>query len=119
MNAAPVEGKVAAATVGSGAGAVVSVFILWLLGVLVFGASGDATLSSAAIEAVPTPVAGLIGAAVTVGGTFVGGYFAQHTPRIENIVDQLAVSGAFPAPVPGDALPVEPVEPAELDAEEA
>ena len=80
MNA-PVEGKVWASTVGGGAGATVSTFVIWLLGVLVWGADSTAEAATDAVAAVPFPVIGIVGLAITVGGIFAGGYLAKHSPR--------------------------------------
>lgn len=76
-----VESKVYAAAVGTGAGAVVAAFVTWLLGVFVFGASASAQTASDAIAAVPGPVVGIVGLVITVGGSLVGGYSADHTAR--------------------------------------
>lgn len=73
---ARVETKVWAALVGTGAGATLAAAALWALGVFVWGAPGDASHAQAAIDAVPVPVAGLVGLVVTVLGTFAGGWSA-------------------------------------------
>ena len=70
-----------AATVGSGAGAAIVTFLLWLLGVEFWGASASATHAPAAIAAVPGPVSGLVAIIVTAGAAAVAGYAAPHTPR--------------------------------------
>ncbi len=91
----PIESKVYASTIGTGAGAAVSAFALWLLGVLVWGVPDTAARAGDAIAAVPLPVAGLIGVAITAGGGFLAGWKARHTPRPEPI----AILGkADPAP---------------------
>jgi len=76
-----IEAKVYAAAVGTGTGAIVAAFITWILGVTVWGAGFDATSATDAIAAVPGPVVGVIGLAITVGGSFLGGYAADHTTR--------------------------------------
>lgn len=78
---APVEAKVWAATVGGGAGAVVSYALIWLLGVLVWDAPPDADSDMAAISAVPVPIASLVTLTVTAVGAFTAGWRAKHTPR--------------------------------------
>jgi len=84
---APVEGKVWAATAGTGAGAIVSTLVLWVLGVTCFGVSTAAESAGQAVAAVPSPVVGAIGLGITVGGTFLGGYLAKHTARPVPTVD--------------------------------
>jgi hypothetical protein len=74
-----IETKVVAATAGSGAGAVLGTFGLWLLGVSVWGASGDAADVADAVAAVPTPVAGLVLLVISALGAAVAGYIAPHT----------------------------------------
>ena len=88
---AGVEAKVLAATAGSGAGAAIVTFLLWLLGVECWGASASAVHAPAAIAAVPGPVSGLVAIVVTAGAAAVAGYAAPHTPRP-------AVPGPSPAP---------------------
>ena len=85
---APVETKVVAGTAGAGAGAVVSQFVLWLLGCWAWGASWAADKAVDAVAAVPGPVSGLIVLVVTVIGSYVFGWLAPHTHRPD------------PAPVP-------------------
>ncbi len=77
----PVETKVVAATGSAAAGTVLAAFGVWLLGVTVWGASNDAGHATAAVLAVPAPVAALVILAVTSGVVWVGAYFAKHTPR--------------------------------------
>ena len=91
---APIEGKVWAATVGTGAGAVVSAFTVWLLGVLIWAAPFTAAGATAAVAAVPGPVSAIVGLIITVGSSFFGGYLAKHTPRPQPEVD------GFPPPEP-------------------
>lgn len=78
---APVESKVYAATIGTGAGAVVAAFVIWLLGVIIWHAPFTSVGATEAAAAVPAPVTGIVALAITVGGTFLGGYRAKHTPR--------------------------------------
>jgi hypothetical protein len=80
---APIESKVYGGTIGTGAGAVISAFVVWLLGVTVWGAPPDSPGATEALAAVPSPVAAIVGLLITVGGSFVGGYLARHTPRPE------------------------------------
>jgi len=79
--AAPTESKVFGGTIGSGAGTVVTTFVLWVLGVLVWGAPSASDASVQAVAAVPGPVSAFIGLILIVGGAFVGGWLAKHTPR--------------------------------------
>lgn len=75
----PVEAKVLAATVGSGAGSAVGTFLLWLLGVLVWHQPDGADKAGDAIGAVPSPVAGLLLVVVSAAGAAVAGWLAPHT----------------------------------------
>lgn len=77
----PIETKVIAATTGSGVGAAIGVFIIWLLGVLVWHGSSTSAEVANTMAAVPTPVADLILIAISVGSAFLGGYVAPHTHR--------------------------------------
>lgn len=70
----PIRPKVLAATLGAGAGATISAFVLWLLGVLVWRAHGGAPSATVAVAAVPGPVSGVVLLAVTLGLTFAAGY---------------------------------------------
>ena len=76
-----IESKVYAATLGSGAGTILSGFLLWILGVTFWGASSDAAQSVTAASAVPAPVAALVTLLLTIGGAFAAGYAAPHTSR--------------------------------------
>lgn len=78
---ANIEAKVIAAAAGSGLGAALSAFLLWILGVFAFGASGNADQVTKALAAVPEPVGGLLAILVAIGGAFIGGYVAPHTHR--------------------------------------
>jgi hypothetical protein len=75
------ETKVIAAAAGSGLAAALSAFLLWLVGVLAFGASSGADQVPKALAAVPEPVGGLLAILVAIGGAFIGGYAAPHTHR--------------------------------------
>ena len=76
-----IENKVIASAAGSGVGAALSGFALWLLGVLVWHASASADKATVAVAAVPEPVAGLVGIVLVVAASFVAGYQAPHTSR--------------------------------------
>lgn len=65
----PVERKVYAASLGAGAGTIISDFALW-------GIDQIWWPSEEAI--VPLPVAGFVGLIVTVGLTFLSGWWAKH-----------------------------------------
>lgn len=86
---APVEGKVFAGTIGAGVGLAASQLILWLLGVMVWGAASTAEEASNAIAAVPQPVNGAVMALLTLGTAFVSGYFTKHAARPAPVVDDL------------------------------
>jgi len=55
-----IETKVIAATAGSGFGAALSAFFLWIVGVFAFGASSSADQVPKALAAVPEPVGALL-----------------------------------------------------------
>lgn len=76
-----IESKVYAATLGSGAGTILSGFLLWLLGITIWHSSSAATDAVAAVAAVPAPVAAVVTLLLAIGGTFIGGYLAPHTSR--------------------------------------
>ena len=76
-----IETKVIAATAGSGLGAALSAFFLWIVGVFAFGASFAADQVPKALAAVPEPVGALLAILVAILGAFVGGYAAPHTHR--------------------------------------
>lgn len=88
---APTESKVWGATVGTGAGYIISQFVLWFLGITVWGVSADALSAGEAVTAVPDPVNGLIGLGVTTVGGFIGGWLAKHTPRPEDYTARRAL----------------------------
>lgn len=78
-----IEAKVVAAAAGSGVGAAVGTFLLWLLGVTVWGQPVAADAAAKAVSAVPGPVAGLLVIVVSVVGAALGGYRAPHTARAD------------------------------------
>lgn len=77
-----IEAKVIAGAAGSGLGAALGTFVLWLLGVLVWHAPSAATAAEAAIAAVPSPVSALVLTVLAIVGTAVAGFLAPHTSRI-------------------------------------
>ena len=76
-----IESKVIAAAAGSGLGAALSAFLLWVVGVTAFGASSTADQVPKALAAVPEPVGALLAILVAIVGAFIGGYAAPHTSR--------------------------------------
>jgi len=76
-----IETKVIAAAAGSGGGATLSAFLVWFLGVTVWGASADADKAQVALAAVPTPVSAIVAIVVTVVVTAAAGWLAPHTSR--------------------------------------
>jgi hypothetical protein len=76
-----IETKVIAAAAGAGGGGAVSGFVLWLLGVLFWGAPSDANHAAQAAAAVPGPVSALVAVVLVILGAFLAGYAAPHTPR--------------------------------------
>lgn len=105
--AAPTESKVWGATVGGTAGYTISQFILWLLGVTLWGTSADALSATEAVTAVPEPVNGIVGLGITIAGVFLGGWLAKHTPRV---LEELENYG-YEEPVADEIQSVEFVEP--------
>lgn len=93
-----IETKVIASTAGSGAGAAVASFALWLLGVMFFGAPAAADHAGAAVGAVPSPVSVLVGVTLTAVGGFVTGYAAPHTGRADALTDPAPGRHATDAP---------------------
>ena len=88
-----IESKVIAAAAGSGLGAALSAFLLWVVGVAAFGASSAADQVPKALAAVPEPVGALLAILVAILGAFIGGYAAPHTARPD-----LAPTVAAPTP---------------------
>jgi hypothetical protein len=66
---------------GGTAGAALSTFILWILGVTVWGAESDADSALDAVTSVPGPVAGVVLLGLTYGGAMAAGWVAKHSPR--------------------------------------
>jgi hypothetical protein len=97
VNLAPVETKVWAA---AGSGSVVSLFALWLLGVLVWHESYTASNATHAVAAVPTPVAAAAIAAIT----WIGGYLAPHTHRRPDVQVVPEVAPEVEPEVPPEAI---------------
>lgn len=79
----PVETKVVAATGAAAAGSALSAFVVWLLGVVVWGAPSDSGHADDAVLAVPTPVSVIVALAIVSAVTWLGGYLARHTVRDE------------------------------------
>lgn len=90
----PTETKVVAGAAGSGAGAALGTFTLWLLGVTVWHVPNTADKAGDAIGAVPTPVAALLLLVVSAFGSYLAGYLAPHSFR--------------PAPTPAAVVDVPP-----------
>lgn len=103
--AAPTESKVWAATIGSGAGLAISEFILWILGVTIWGASNAAGKAADAVAAVPQPVAGIIGLGLTAGLAFAAGWLAKHTHVTDNPTAGMADVTVDHGIIPGDPIP--------------
>lgn len=82
----PVETKVALQAGGGTLGAALSGFIVWLLGVTVWGVPFTADRATDAMGAVPLPVSGLLAVLLTIGLGAYAGYAAPHTarPDLEN-----------------------------------
>lgn len=91
----PTEPKVAAATGSAGLASLLATYIIWQLGVLVFGASSDASKALDAMAAVPYPVSGLLLALLPALGAYVAGWLAPHAARP-------------PEPAKDNAVPVVP-----------
>jgi hypothetical protein len=83
----PVERKVYAATIGAGAGTVVSEFVLW--GV-------DSLWWPAPDVNPPTPVAALINLLIPALVAFTAGWFAKHDPGYVEIDQAEDVSEPLP-----------------------
>jgi hypothetical protein len=104
-----IETKVIAATAGSGFGAALSAFLLWIVGVFAFGASSSADQVPKALAAVPEPVGALLAILVAILGAFVGGYAAPHTSRPDLTTLLTPLLGTFtntpePQPVDGNGV---------------
>jgi hypothetical protein len=94
-----IETKVIAAAAGAGGGGAVSGFLLWLLGVTVWGVPKDADHATQAVAAVPMPVALLLAVALAVIGAALGGYRAPHTDR-PDLAGTSPLAGLFDNPTP-------------------
>lgn len=77
----PVETKVWAGVSGTAAGATISAFLIWLLGVTVWDAPSDADSAQSAVGAVPVPVSALVALVVLLLFNFLSMYIAPHTYR--------------------------------------
>ncbi len=100
-----IETKVIAAAAGSGLGAALSAFLLWIVGVLAFGASSAADQVPKALAAVPEPVGALLAILVAICAAGIGGYVAPHTHRPDlptpiEVVVPAATSTSFTTPTP-------------------
>lgn len=129
-----IEAKVVAAAYGAGAGGAsggaIGTFLLWLLGVTVWGQPNDAKHATDAISAVPEPVGGflviVLAAILAVVGAVAAGYQAPHTerPDLHLQADQVlhqtvlvpvddepaaASSGATSDPVPDSTATAQPI----------
>lgn len=76
-----VSPKVVAAGAGAGAGSILSSFVVWLVGVLVFGGSPAASAVEATTAAVPLPVVALVGLVLTLAGALIPGYTITDPAR--------------------------------------
>lgn len=70
------EPKVKAATIGSGVGAIVSAFSLYVIDQVWYGGADSP-------PEVPFAVAGFVGLLVTSGLTFAGGWWGKHVNRVD------------------------------------
>lgn len=73
--------KVVAATSGAGAGAIVSGFLVWLIGASAYGVGFAAADADAAVAAVPIQITGMISLVLTVVGAFIPGYQTTDPAR--------------------------------------
>lgn len=99
-----IESKVYAATLGSGAGTILSGFILWLLGITFWHAGNAAGNAAVAAASVPAPVAAVVVLGLSVLGAFLGGYRAPHTAR-PDLAPSASVLGV-PAVTAPPAIPL-------------
>lgn len=76
-----IETKIIAAAAGSGAGAAVSAFVLYLIGAGLYHASWTTDSGADAIKAVPIPVSGIVALLLVIVGAAGAGYGAPHTER--------------------------------------
>jgi hypothetical protein len=109
-----IETKVIAAAAGSGLGAALSAFLLWIVGVFAFGASSAADQVPKALAAVPEPVGALLAILVAILGAFIGGYAAPHTSRPDLSTPLTPLVSTFvsePQPVDGNGVLIPTPEP--------
>lgn len=82
----PTSPKVIGAVIGAAGGVTLSTLVLWVIGVVAFGASSDAGLATGAVAAVPAPLAGAVLLAITVALTFLPGYTVTDPMRLPTLV---------------------------------
>lgn len=112
-----VETKVLTATIGAGSGFGLGTTLVWLIGVLAFNVPADAAHEAAAIAVVPTNLAIVLQGVLAAGLAFVGGYAAQHTPRLEELIAALqAIPAAAVEPAPGVLPSVDGLDESNLDS---
>ena len=70
----PISPKVISATIGAGAGTVLSTLILWLIGAGLYDQGWASERVDNAIAAVPTPLSAIVFLVITVAFTFLPGY---------------------------------------------
>lgn len=84
----PIESKVWTQFAGTASGGTLSALILWIIGVTVYHVPNTAEQATNAIAAVPLPISGPIGVALTLGLGLLGGYMAKHNARLNEILQQ-------------------------------
>lgn len=114
--------KLYAAAGGAGGGSVVSQFALWVLGTQVFHAAADASHVHAAVQAVPSPVAGFVGVALAVVGAAVGAYVApsvssSHADLAASVAPDPDEQAVTDAPEDAEQRVADDVTAADLDAQ--
>lgn len=100
------ESKVVAAAAGASTGGALGVFVTYLIGVYVFGASATANGGQVAVSAVPGPVLGIIAIIFAGTGAGIAGYEAPHTERAPVPADDASDAADPVQDVP--ALPAAP-----------
>ena len=100
----PTIPEVRAAGSGAGAGGVISLAVVWLLGCWVWGASWSADKATDALAAVPFPINALIVATFAKVGGWLSGWLAHHSP-----------APPIPEPMPPDPPPPPPSPDAGID----
>ncbi len=83
-----VEAKVVAATGAVPLASAVAMFLVWLLGVTVFG--DDYRTAAVEGDGVPVEVATVVFAVVSTAATFLAGFSAPHTFRADLDADEVA-----------------------------